>query len=64
MNSIVRVRDGQMLVVGGLIDRKDEVNNNKVRLLGDLPVLNNLFKSNEKIYETKELVILLQPRII
>ena len=64
MNSIVRVKDGQMLVVGGLIDRKDQVNENKIRLLGDLPVINNLFKSNAKTYNSTELVILLQPRII
>ena len=64
MNSIVKVRDGQMLVVGGMIRRKDDNSENKVRLLGDLPVLNKLFKSNSKSLESTEIVILLQPRII
>ena len=64
MNSIVKVRDGQMLVVGGMIRRKDDNSENKVRLLGDLPVINKLFKSNSKSLESTEIVILLQPRII
>ncbi len=64
MNSIVRVRDGQMLVIGGMIIRSDLDNDNKVQLLGDLPVIKGLFKSNQKIYTNKEVVVLLRPRII
>jgi MSHA type pilus biogenesis protein MshL len=64
MNSIVRIKDGQMLVIGGMIKRTDSVSENKVRLLGDLPVLNNLFKSKIQNLDTTEIVILLQPRII
>jgi MSHA type pilus biogenesis protein MshL len=64
MNSIVRVKDGQMLVIGGMIKKTDTVNANKVRILGDLPVLGNLFKSTTNSKDTTEIVILLQPRII
>ena len=64
MNSIVRVRNGQILVVGGLIDRTEEVDDTKVKWLGDVPVIKGLFKSTTKRSVSKELVILLQPRII
>jgi general secretion pathway protein D/MSHA biogenesis protein MshL len=64
MNSIVRISNGQMLVVGGLIDRTDDVSDTKVDLLGDLPVINKLFKSSQKTLRSKELVILLRPQII
>jgi len=53
-----------MLVVGGMIKRKEDDHGNKVRLLGDLPVLNNLFKSKSNSLDSTEVVILLQPRII
>jgi len=64
MNTIIRVRNGELLVVGGLIDRKNRVDEFKVRGLGDLPVINRLFKATEKEFDTTEIVILLQPRII
>jgi len=64
MNSIVKIRNGQMLVIGGMIRKRDENSGKKVRLLGDLPVLNNLFKSKTKSLDSTEIVILLQPRII
>jgi len=64
MNSIIRVRSGEMLVVGGLIDREDTTTDDKVQLLGDLPVISNLFKTTEKSKTTRELVVLLRPRIL
>jgi general secretion pathway protein D/MSHA biogenesis protein MshL len=64
MNSIVRIKNGQMLVVGGLIDRSNGTTDTKVQLLGDLPVINKLFKSTAKSVHSKELVILLRPEII
>lgn len=64
MNTIIRVKNGELLVVGGLIDRKNKVDEYKVRGLGDLPVINRLFKATAKEFDTTEIVILLQPRII
>jgi MSHA type pilus biogenesis protein MshL len=64
MNSIVRINNGQLLVVGGLIDRSDGTEDTKVQLLGDLPVINRLFKATAKTLRSKELVILLRPEII
>ena len=51
-------------IIGGLIDKvvdKDEI---KVPVLGDLPYLGRLFKYNTEQTITRELVILLKPRII
>ncbi|MEJ2033570.1 MAG: type II and III secretion system protein, partial [Deltaproteobacteria bacterium] len=64
MNSTVRIKDGGMLVVGGLIDQTDSKDNVKVPILGDLPLVNKLFKSETKDKTKTELVILLRPQII
>ena len=64
INTTVRMKSGDMLVIGGLIDSSDATTNKKVPLLGDIPFLNRLF-GHEAITETKkELVILLQAKII
>ena len=64
MSSTVKLLDGQMVVIGGLIDSKEELTENKVPILGSIPVLGYLFKSVEKTYVKKELVIMLIPKII
>jgi len=64
MNSIVRVGNGEMLVVGGLIDTTDDLQQNKLPLLGDMPFINRAFKSDLKTIRKKELIILLRPSII
>ena len=60
----VLVKDGQTVVLGGIMEteRRDSVK--KVPLLGDIPVLGNLFKSNSKIDNRKELLIFITPRIL
>ena len=63
MSTTVKVLNGQLIVIGGLIDRKENVNENKVPILGDIPFLGPLFKSVDKSYENKELVIMLIPRV-
>jgi type IV pilus assembly protein PilQ len=58
------IRDGQTVVLGGL--RKKEVNHqlDKVPLLGDLPLLGNLFKFEAEDTVVSELVVFITPRII
>ncbi|GEM_PF-72802 len=62
--SVVTVKDGNSIVIGGLIDRKENFQTNKVPLLGDIPGLGYLFKYEEKVVDTTELVIVIQPHII
>jgi len=64
MNSIVRVKNGEMLVVGGMIDSTNDKNENKVKGLGDLPLINKLFKSEADSLVRRELIILLRPQIL
>jgi general secretion pathway protein D/MSHA biogenesis protein MshL len=64
MSTIVRVRQGEMLVVGGLIDSNDDNTDANVPLLGRLPLIGRLFSVESKLKTRKELVILLKPEII
>ncbi|MEW6221485.1 MAG: pilus (MSHA type) biogenesis protein MshL [Thermodesulfobacteriota bacterium] len=64
MATTVRVRSGEMLVVGGLIDSSDDDDESKVPVLGDLPLVDKLFKVETEVKTRRELIILLRPRII
>jgi general secretion pathway protein D len=62
--SVVTVKDGNSIVIGGLIDKTESLHSNKVPLLGDIPGLGYLFKYEEKKIDTTELVIVIEPHII
>lgn len=62
--SVVTVKDGNSIVIGGLIDKTENFQTNKVPLLGDIPGLGYLFKYEEKHIDTTELVIVIEPHII
>lgn len=64
MHTIVQVKSGDTLMIGGLIDSQDTTDTSKVPLLGDLPGLGRLFRHDTTTQRKKELVILLQPTII
>ncbi len=63
-NTVVSVSDGQTVFIGGLMqDRTQEVVSS-VPLLGDIPYLGALFRTNEQKKKKTELVILITPRIV
>ncbi len=65
MATHAKVNDGEILVIGGLIQETKETNTKKVPVLGDLPYLGKYVFSYEKVDNvTRELVILLKPRIV
>ncbi|MGC8736864.1 MAG: pilus (MSHA type) biogenesis protein MshL [Dissulfurimicrobium sp.] len=64
LTTVARVKNGQILVVGGLIDENIETNNSEVPLLGDVPLIGRLFKNTQKTTQKRELVILLRPEIV
>ncbi len=64
MSTMVKVRNGEMLIIGGLIDEVDSTTGNFAPVVGDIPVLRYLFGAEEKIKQKRELVILLTPKII
>ena len=63
MNTMARVRDGDILVVGGLIDEVRKDDDQEVPLLGRLPLLRRLFSKQSKVKSRKEMLIILRPRI-
>ena len=64
LSAVVTVQDGERVILGGLIQSKDSINENKVPLLGDIPILGWLFKYEEKINTIEELVIVVEPHIV
>ena len=62
--SVITIKDGHHAVLGGLISTKNGFKTTKVPLLGDLPLLEYMFKKEEKIERVEELVIIITPHII
>ncbi len=60
----VTVENGGTVVLGGVYMQTEDESTNKVPLLGDIPVLGNMFKSNVKNQSKKELLVFITPRII
>jgi type II secretory pathway component GspD/PulD (secretin) len=60
----VTVRDGQTIVIGGLISDAYELRENKVPILGDIPLLGLLFRSEFEESAKTELLIVLTPHVI
>jgi len=64
LSSVVTVKDGNRIILGGLINSKNTKIENKVPILGDIPIINYLFKYEEVVKTTQELVIIVEPHII
>jgi MSHA type pilus biogenesis protein MshL len=62
--SIIRVKDGTTVVLGGLIQTQKAENHNKIPLIGDIPVLGKLFQGTFRFKQKKELVMFVTPRIV
>jgi type IV pilus assembly protein PilQ len=60
----VLVNDGQTVVLGGILESERRESEQKVPLLGDVPVLGRLFKSTAKTDNKDELLIFVTPRIL
>jgi type IV pilus assembly protein PilQ len=60
----VLVTDGGTVVIGGVIQTQNSVNVSQVPLLGDIPVMGNLFKRRSVSTSNQELIFFITPRII
>jgi type IV pilus assembly protein PilQ len=60
----VLVENGGTVVIGGIYMQSETENKSQVPLLGDIPVLGNLFKTRSKTSERSELLIFLTPKVI
>jgi MSHA biogenesis protein MshL len=63
-STIVRVRDGNTVVLGGLIQTQKAKNDTKIPVLGDIPLIGKLFTGTFRFNQKKELVIFVTPHII
>lgn len=64
VTTTVMVDDGQVLVLGGLIEDQLVESEQKVPLLGDIPLLGWLFRYQKNIKSKKDLMVFIHPRII
>jgi len=64
ISSVVTLQDGEHVILGGLISSKTGTKVSKVPLLGDLPLLEHLFKREVNINTVDELVLVITPHII
>lgn len=62
--SVIKLKDGEHAILGGLISTRTGFQDNSVPLLGDIPGLGYLFKREEKINKVEELVFIITPHIV
>lgn len=63
-DTIVRVQDGNIVAIGGLMHQEQDNTKSQVPFVGDLPVIGNLFKQNSRSMRKSELVFLIKPTVI
>lgn len=63
-DSVVKAKSGQLIVIGGLMRSTRKASDYRTPLLGDIPGLGNLFRSQRKNEIKSELVILLRPVVV
>ena len=60
----VVAKDGLTIAIGGLISDSKSYNETKVPILGDVPLIGELFKNKEEINRKSEMILLITPRIV
>jgi len=63
-SGLIRLRDGQSLILSGIIQERQQSSETKVPVLGDIPILGALFRSRTNRNDRSEVIILLTPKII
>jgi len=58
------VQDGQIVVLGGLLSDTYSENEQKVPVIGDVPIVGNLFKSRTRSRQKQNLMIFLRPVVL
>ena len=64
MQTNVMIQDGELLILGGLIEDQSGNTESKVPLLGDIPLLGRLFRSSSKTVKQSVLMMFIRPTII
>ena len=63
-DTVIRARDGEIVVIGGLMETVTSEQESKTPLLGDIPFIGNAFKNKAKTQSKRELVILIRPSVV
>lgn len=64
LSSLVRARDGDKIIIGGLIGKSATNTKSRVPLLGYIPIVKYLFSYDSMVEETSEMVIVITPHIV
>jgi general secretion pathway protein D len=62
--TVVTVKDGETIVVGGLIQTQESSNESKVPIIGDIPFVGNLFRATTNTRRRTELIMVLTVNIV
>jgi len=63
ISTVIKVKNGQHAILGGLISTAESTVDSKVPLLGDIPLFGEAFKKTRKIKKVEELVVIITPKI-
>lgn len=63
-SGLVRLRDGQTLILSGIIQDTDRSTISKIPILGDIPLLGALFRKTDRQNQRQEVIVLLTPQIL
>jgi general secretion pathway protein D len=63
-STVVVTPDGQTIIIGGLMENDKTTIDSKIPILGDIPLLGNLFKHHQKAVTKKELLIFVTPHVV
>jgi len=64
LDTVLSIKDGETVIIGGLISNSDTDSTTKIFLLGDLPLLGPLLSNNSKSKEKNELLLAITPRLV
>ena len=63
-DSVVRLKDGHIVAIGGLMSQSFDNSKNRIPLLGDIPILGQLFGNTSRASQKRELVVLIKTTLI
>ncbi|CAD5970260.1 AMIN domain-containing protein [Planktothrix agardhii] len=63
-SGLIRLRDGQTLILSGIIQEQERATVSKIPLLGDLPIVGSLFRRTNKQNSRAEVIVLVTPQIL
>jgi general secretion pathway protein D len=63
-STVVVVPDGQTVIIGGLMENDKAAVDTKIPILGDIPIIGNLFKRTQRDHSKTELIIFLTPHVV